>query len=76
LGIALDDFEQVFEEFRQVGQSETKHEGTGLGLALTKKLVELDGGHIWADRRQGHPGFPQEASFRSSAWCRPSRRQA
>jgi len=36
----------VFEEFRQVGASTAKQEGTGLGLALCRKFVELHGGRI------------------------------
>ena len=48
IGIAPEDCEVVFEEFRQVGDSsERKAEGTGLGLALTKKFIELHGGRIW-----------------------------
>jgi signal transduction histidine kinase len=48
IGIAPEDCEAVFEEFRQVGDSsERKAQGTGLGLALTKKFIELHGGRIW-----------------------------
>ena len=48
IGIAPEDFEAVFEEFRQVGQdAERSAQGTGLGLALTKKFIELHGGRIW-----------------------------
>ena len=47
IGIAPEDQEAVFEEFRQVGKSEKKAEGTGLGLALCRKFVELHGGRIW-----------------------------
>jgi signal transduction histidine kinase len=54
IGIAPDDQEAVFEEFKQVGRDYTrKAEGTGLGLALTKRFVELHGGAI---RLQSTPG--------------------
>jgi len=53
IGIALSDQAVVFEEFRQVGTSTGKHEGTGLGLTLTKKFVELHGGRIWLESAPG-----------------------
>jgi signal transduction histidine kinase len=46
VGIALEDQEAVFEEFRQVGTAEKKVGGTGLGLTLCRKFVELHGGRI------------------------------
>jgi signal transduction histidine kinase len=47
IGIAPEDQQAVFEEFRQVGRDQMrKAEGTGLGLALTKRFVELHGGAI------------------------------
>jgi signal transduction histidine kinase len=47
VGIAPEDQEAVFEEFRQVGRDYTrKAEGTGLGLALTRRFVELHGGTL------------------------------
>ena len=46
VGIAPEDQEAVFEEFRQVGTAEKKAEGTGLGLTLCRKFVELHGGRI------------------------------
>jgi two-component system, NtrC family, sensor kinase len=54
VGIAPEDHEAVFEEFRQVGTDYArKHEGTGLGLALARKFVELHGGRIWVKSQVG-----------------------
>jgi signal transduction histidine kinase/signal transduction protein with GAF and PtsI domain len=54
IGIAPEDQALVFEEFRQVGRDGTrKAEGTGLGLALTKRFVELHGGAIRLDSTPG-----------------------
>jgi len=52
IGIAPDDRARVFEEFRQVGR-ERSREGTGLGLTLTKRFVELHGGRIWFESTPG-----------------------
>jgi GAF domain-containing protein len=46
VGIAPEDQDAVFEEFRQVGTADKKAEGTGLGLALSRKFIELHGGTI------------------------------
>src|SRR4029450_4754185 len=54
IGIAPEDQAAIFEEFRQVGSDETrKQEGTGLGLTLAKKFVELHGGKIWVESNLG-----------------------
>ena len=54
IGIAAEDLEAVFEEFRQVGTDYAKkHEGTGLGLTLSRKFVELHGGRIWVKSQLG-----------------------
>jgi signal transduction histidine kinase len=53
IGIAPADQEAVFQEFRQVGAAEKRAEGTGLGLTLAKKFVELHGGRIWVTSAVG-----------------------
>jgi signal transduction histidine kinase/HAMP domain-containing protein len=53
VGIAPEDQEAVFEEFRQVGTADKKVEGTGLGLALSRKFIELHGGKIWVESEVG-----------------------
>jgi protein-histidine pros-kinase len=56
MGIRREDLERLFVEFQQLDSGSTRRfEGTGLGLALTKKLVEVQGGSIGveSDRGQG-----------------------
>jgi signal transduction histidine kinase len=53
IGIAPEDHEAVFEEFRQVGTASHRVEGTGLGLALSRKFVALHGGRIWVESAVG-----------------------
>jgi GAF domain-containing protein/anti-sigma regulatory factor (Ser/Thr protein kinase) len=52
IGVAAEDQERIFEEFRQVGR-ERSREGTGLGLTLTKRFIELHGGRIWLESSPG-----------------------
>jgi signal transduction histidine kinase len=50
VGIKAEDLPRLFQEFVQLETTQAqKHEGTGLGLALTKRLVELHGGRVWAE---------------------------
>jgi signal transduction histidine kinase len=54
IGIAPEDQAAVFEEFKQVGRHYTnKQEGTGLGLTLTKRFVELHGGSLTLQSQPG-----------------------
>ena len=70
-GIAAADQAAVFAEFRQVGRdSARKAEGTGLGMPLTKRLVELHGGTIQIESATG-----SGATFRVMLpLCQPSQR--
>ena len=52
-GIAPEDRDRIFEEFQQSETGVAQREGTGLGLALSKRYVELHGGRIWVESELG-----------------------
>ncbi len=54
IGIPEDKFGLVFEHFRQVdARNNRKYQGTGMGLAIAKQLVELHGGEMWLESEVG-----------------------
>jgi len=54
IGISPENQAYLFDEFKQVDSSYARqYEGTGLGLALTKRLVEMHGGNIWVESKIG-----------------------
>jgi signal transduction histidine kinase len=53
-GVAPEDRDRIFEEFQQSETGVGHREGTGLGLALSKRFVELHGGRIWLESELGH----------------------
>jgi signal transduction histidine kinase len=67
-GIAPEDQEAIFEEFRQARVPEGRHPGgTGLGLPLARRLVELHGGRLWVESSLG-----EGATFRFTLPTQPA----
>ncbi len=61
VGISVEDLDRIFDPFEQADNSATrKYQGTGLGLSLTRKLVVLHGGRIWAESH----GLKKGSTFR------------
>lgn len=57
IGIKIEDLDRIFNPFEQVdGSSRRRYQGTGLGLALTKGLVQLHGGKIWVESEGENKG--------------------
>lgn len=53
VGIPLQDRERIFESFQQGGRGAPREEGTGLGLTLSRRIVELLGGRLWLESDLG-----------------------
>jgi signal transduction histidine kinase/ActR/RegA family two-component response regulator len=53
IGVAPEDRERIFESFQQAGRARNQSEGTGLGLTLCRRIVELFGGRMWLDSEVG-----------------------
>ena len=54
IGIRKEDQKSIFEGFTQASNGLSReHEGTGIGLSISKKIVELHGGRIWVDSKPG-----------------------
>ena len=68
-GIASEDLDRIFEEFQQTEAGARQHDGTGLGLALSKRFVEMHGGRIWCDSE-----FGKGSTFRFTLPLRPVER--
>jgi signal transduction histidine kinase/CheY-like chemotaxis protein len=67
VGIGIEDQERIFGEFEQVsGDSGRGEQGTGLGLALTRRMLALQGGRIWVESEPG-----MGATFRVELPLRP-----
>ncbi len=53
VGVPPEDRERIFESFQQAGRGVAREEGTGLGLTLTRRIVELFGGRLWLESEVG-----------------------
>jgi signal transduction histidine kinase len=53
VGVSAEDRERIFDSFQQGTRTSEQVEGTGLGLTLSKRILELHGGRIWVDSEAG-----------------------
>jgi len=70
IGVPEADRERIFESFQQGGRGGSREEGTGLGLTLSRRIVELLGGHMWLETEVGRGstfGFSIPARERQAA---------
>jgi signal transduction histidine kinase/DNA-binding response OmpR family regulator len=52
-GVAVEDRQRIFDSFQQGARHPEQTEGTGLGLTLSKRILELHGGRIWVESEMG-----------------------
>ena len=70
IGVPEADRERIFESFQQGGRGSSREEGTGLGLTLSRRIVELLGGRMWLESEVGRGstfGFSLPAGDREGA---------
>jgi signal transduction histidine kinase len=49
IGISPEHHQEIFDQFKQVSSNQMDRSGLGLGLAITKRIIEAHGGKIWVD---------------------------
>ena len=70
-GVAVEDRQRIFDSFQQGARHPEQTEGTGLGLTLSKRILELHGGKIWVESETGKGstfGFALPAGSREPAF--------